>query len=170
MLGQASTVFDDGPAPVAHRASRPETPPATVIEELHRFCVCLVKSRYDPFPRYQRFISCKTARDRAVKVSLRQRVLQAATDATTLQLAQAHNKFRTLRTRATKIDWHKDARNADLMILEAVVPGVKVGVQFQTYLRVQFLRPSHLEIILCVCPYVADALVGIDCVVSDKAG
>ena len=75
MLGQASTVFDDGPAPVAHRASRPETPPATVIEELRRSGVCLVKSRYDPFPRYQGFVAGKTTGDRTVEGRARQRVL-----------------------------------------------------------------------------------------------
>src|SRR5438270_10803419 len=66
VLGQASTVFNDRPAPVAHRASRPETPPATVIEELRRSGVCLVKSRYDPFSRDQRFGGGKTTGDRTV--------------------------------------------------------------------------------------------------------
>src|SRR5213075_901881 len=68
VLWQPRAVFDDCAAPVAHCASRPESPPAVVVENLRRARVRLVERGNDAFPRHQRFISCEASGNRTVEI------------------------------------------------------------------------------------------------------
>src|SRR5260370_13134610 len=77
VLREARPVFDDRAAAVAHRASRPKSPPPVVIKNLRRPRVRLVKSGNDSLACDQQDVAGETSGNWAVKVSFRQRVLDS---------------------------------------------------------------------------------------------
>src|SRR2546421_12109021 len=118
MLRQARSVFDDGAAVVAHRASRPETAPAVAIKNLPRSGVRLIKRGNNFFAHDERLITRETSRNWAIEISFCQRVLKAAGDAHVLKLVHIDDEFQTFRTRAVKIDGRENPRDGNFVVLK----------------------------------------------------
>src|SRR5581483_11102283 len=140
VLRQTGTVFHDCAAAIAHCRSSPETSPLIVVEELRRSGVGLIKRRDDALARIERLVSDKPAGVRAIEVSARQSVLEPASNAQLLELLHVDYKFKPMRSRAMEIDGDKNARDADLMILEGIVAGMQVSIDLEADARVQLLR------------------------------
>src|SRR5262249_56845220 len=71
VLRQPRPLLHDGSTTVPHRRSRPEATPLTVVEQLRRSRMSLVKSRYDTFSRNKRLVAPEPARDRSVEIRFR---------------------------------------------------------------------------------------------------
>src|SRR2546427_8896088 len=69
-----------------------------------------------------------------------------------------------------KVDRHKNPRNADFVIFEAVVASVEICVKFKAEPGVEFLSPYHFVIILRIWMHIAHSLAWINGVMPDEAG
>src|SRR5439155_23950723 len=110
----------------------------------------------------------KPAAHRTVKESPLGRVLQTAGDSQALQGSGIEHEVQAICARGMRVDRQKEPRDADLMVLKAVVAGMPPSGYFHGNLWRQFLRNSRLKIILDVGADIPHALVGIRRVISDK--
>src|SRR5262249_41877151 len=152
---------------IAQGGADPGVSPSVAIEEVGCAGVGLVKSGLNTFTGIERLVAGEAAGDRAVKEGARNGVLQARAHAQTLKTADVQNNISAAGARGMEINGQKEARDADFVVLKAVVASVGVGVHLQADLRVQFLLPSQLKIILRVSADIAHALVRIRSVVAD---
>ena len=140
------------------------------VKDGTRAGVRLIKGGHDSFARRQRLIAGKTAAHRTVKESPLRRVLQTAGDSQALQVSGIEHEVQAICARGVKVDRQKEPRDADLMVLKAVVAGMRPSGYFHGNLWRQLLRNSRLKIILSVGSNVAHTLVRIDRIVADEAG
>src|SRR5229473_8156647 len=113
----------------------------------------------DALTRFQLLIAGESSSDRAIKMGFRQRILQTSADTQSFEPAQVQHRFHSFRTRGMEVDGNKNAADADLVVLEAVMSRVQISIHFQADSRTELLRPSRLKIILCISAYIAHALV-----------
>src|SRR5260370_33450000 len=107
MLREARPVFDDRPAAVAHRASRPKSPPPVVIKNLRCSRVRLVKGGNDSLACNQQYVAGESSGNRAVKISFRQRILESRWNCQALELTHGLDELDALRTNGIELDGHK---------------------------------------------------------------
>ena len=88
----------------------------------------LIERRDNSLAGCQRLIPREAASDRTIEVGARNRVLKPPSDSQSVPLFQIEHEFCAVRTCGVEINWHEDARDADLVIFKAVVSGVQVRV------------------------------------------
>ena len=131
VLWKAGAPLHHRPASVTQPAATPETAPMVMLEELSRGRMRLVERWHNALARKEYLVAGKSACYRTVEERSGQGILEPTTDTNSFQLPHVQNRFGTGRARAVKVNWQKDTRDADLMILKAVVASMKISVQFQ---------------------------------------
>src|SRR5207302_2466019 len=129
---------------------------------------CPTQGRLNSFSWLKRLVCGKTAAHRTVKESPLRRVLQTAGDSQALQVSGIEHEVEAICARGVKVDRQKEPRDADLMVLKAVVAGMRPSGDFHGNLWRQLLRDSRLKIILGVGADIPHALIRIRRVVPDK--
>src|SRR3954470_14420510 len=124
MLVQPWAVFNDGPAAVAQSGANPGTSPAVAIKKIGRAGMRLIKGGLNALAGIKRFIAGKSAGYRPVKEGAGQRISHASAYAQAFQAAHIQDHISAAGARCVEVNGNKQPRDADFMVLKAVMPGV----------------------------------------------
>src|SRR5947207_13966278 len=99
-----------------------------MIKELSGGRVRLVKGRHDALAGQQNLVSCEPAGHGSVKEGPSHGILKATADANSLQLPHVQNCLCAGGSGSVKVNGQENARDADLVILKTIVPGVNISI------------------------------------------